>query len=165
MKYICQCCGEEKEDWPAIAYLAPYPYFNLSDDEVANSELSADLCIIRYSDETCYFIRAVLVQEVNENCQDLEYGVWVSLSEKSYNEYAENYHNEEFESGFFGWLSNNLPDYSFEEPIPTDVIVNNKIGRPFVYPHESHNHPFVNDFYLGISKEEAEKRIDFILNQ
>lgn len=20
MKYICECCGEEKEDWPAIAY-------------------------------------------------------------------------------------------------------------------------------------------------
>lgn len=46
MKYICQCCGEEKEDWPAIAYSVPYPYFNLSDDEVANSELSADCRII-----------------------------------------------------------------------------------------------------------------------
>jgi len=23
-KYICQCCGEEKEDWPALAYNAPY---------------------------------------------------------------------------------------------------------------------------------------------
>lgn len=165
MKYICQCCGEEKEEWPAIAYSAPQFYHNLSDIELENSELSPDLCIIRYSDESFYFIRAVLVQQVHESCQDLEYGVWVSLSEKSYNEYVENYHNEEFEIGYFGWLSNNLPDYSFEESIPTDIIVNNKIGRPFIYPHESHDHPFVKDFYDGISKEEAEKRIDSVLNR
>ncbi|PTT73214.1 MULTISPECIES: DUF2199 domain-containing protein [unclassified Chryseobacterium] len=164
-KYICQCCGEEKEDWPAIAYAAPYPYFQLSEEEIKNSELTSDWCIINYPDETCYFIRAVLVQKVNEGCQDLEYGVWVSLSEKSFNEYVENYDNKEFESGYFGWLSNYLPDYEFENSIPTDVIVDNKTGRPFVYPHESHEHTFVKDFHEGISKKEAEKRINFVLNR
>lgn len=165
MKYICKCCGEEKEDWPAIAYSAPYPYFQLSDEELENSELTSDLCIIRYSDEICYFIRAVLVQGVNENCQDLEYGIWVSLSEKNYNEYVDNYDDKEFEKKCFGWLSNYLPDYDFNETIPTDVFVNNKIGRPFVYPHKSCEHPFVRDFYSGISKTEAEKRINLILNR
>lgn len=165
MKYICQCCGEEKEDWPAIAYSSPSPYFNLSDEELENSELTSDFCIIKYSDETSYFIRAVLVQEVNESCQDLEYGVWVSLSEKSFNEYVENYDNKDFEGGYFGWLSNYLPDYEFENSIPTDVFVNNKIGRPFIYPHESHDHPFVKDFYTGISEKEAERRINKVLNK
>lgn len=165
MKYICSCCGEEKEDWPAIAYSAPYPYFSLSEEEIKNSELSSDVCIIRYSDETCYFIRAVMIQEVNETCQDLEYGVWVSLSEKSFNEYVENYYNEEFESGYFGWLANYLPDYEFENAIPTDVVVDNKIGRPFIYPHESHDHLFVKDFYQGISKQEAERRIELVLKK
>ena len=164
-KYICLCCGEEKEDWSAIAYSAPYPYFQLSEEELKNSELTPDLCVIRYPDETCYFVRAVLIQEVNESCQDLEYGIWVSLSEKSFNEYVENYDNEEFEGGYFGWLSNYFPDYEFNESSPTDVIVDNKIGRPFVYLHESHEHPFVKDFYSGISKEEAERRIDVILNR
>lgn len=165
MKYICQCCSEEKEDWPAIAYPTPYPYFQLSEEELKNSELTSDVCIIRYSDETCYFIRAVMVQEVNENCQDLEYGIWVSLSEKNFKEYVDNYENEEFESRYFGWLASYFSDYKFNESIPTDVFVNNKIGRPFVYPHESYEHPFVNDFYHGISKEEAERRIDIVLNR
>lgn len=164
MKYICQCCGEEKEDWPAIAYSAPYPYFQLSEEELENSELTSDLCIIKYSDETCYFIRTVLVQEVNDSCQDLEYGIWVSLSEKSFNEYVENYDNKDFEGGYFGWLSNYLPDYEFKESIPTDVFVNNTIGRPFIHPHESFDHSFVHDFYSGIEKEEAERRIDIVLN-
>ncbi|WP_027380592.1 DUF2199 domain-containing protein [Chryseobacterium daeguense] len=164
-KYICQCCGEEKEDWPAIAYSAPYPYSHLSDEEVENSELTSDLCIIRYSDETCYFIRAVLVQEVNDSCQNLEYGIWVSLSEKSFNEYVENYNNKDFEEGYFGWLANYFPHYEFDECIPTNVIVDNSIGRPFVYPHDSFEHSFVKDFYSGISKEEAEARINSVLNK
>jgi len=165
MKYICPCCGEEKEDRPAIAYSAPYPYFSLSDEELEDSELSSDLCVIRYSDETCYFIRAVLVQKVNNDCQDLEYGVWVSLSEKSFENYVENYDDKAFDGGYFGWLANYLPDYEFSNSIPTDVVVNNKIGRPFIYPHESHEHPFVQDFYQGISKEEAERRVDFVLGR
>lgn len=164
-KYICSCCGEEKEDWPSIAYSAPYPYFVLSEEELENAELSSDLCILRYSDETCYFIRAVLVQEVNNNCQDLEYGVWVSLSQKSFENYVANYDNKEFKGGYFGWLSNYLPDYEMCNAIPTDVIVDNKIGRPFVYPHESHDHPFVKDYYQGISKEEAERRVNSVLNK
>lgn len=165
MKYICECCGEEKEDSPAIVYNSPFPYIDLPDEELENTELTSDLCVIKYSDETCYFIRVVLVQEVNDSCQNLEYGAWVSLSEKSFNEYVENYNNKEFEGGCFGWLANYLPDYEFDQPIPTDVYINNKIGRPFIYPHESHEHPFVNDFYKGITKQEAEKRIDKVLNR
>ncbi|KMQ64358.1 hypothetical protein ACM46_08685 [Chryseobacterium angstadtii] len=162
MKYICECCGEEKEDWPAIAYNAPLFYHQLSEEELKNAELTSDLCTVQYSEHIHYFIRAVMVQEVAESCQDLEYGIWVSLSEKSFNEYVENYDNEEFETGYFGWLSNFLPDY-IEEHIPMNVIVNNKVGRPFIYPHQDFDHPFVHDFYNGITLGEAEKRINRIL--
>lgn len=91
--------------------------------------------------------------------------VWVSLSEKSFENYVENYDDKAFDGGYFGWLANYLPDYEFSNSIPTDVVVNNKIGRPFIYPHESHEHPFVQDFYQGISKEEAERRVDFVLGR
>ncbi|MDF2933322.1 MAG: hypothetical protein K0R36_2653 [Chryseobacterium sp.] len=73
MTYICECCGEEKEDWPAIAYNSPSPYMNLSNKEEKNSELGSDFCIIRYDDENCYFIRTVLIQNVIDSCQNLEY--------------------------------------------------------------------------------------------
>lgn len=163
MKYICECCGEEKKDWPAIAYNAPIFYHDLTEEEIENAELTSDLCIIKDTEYTHRFIRAVMVQEVADSCQDLEYGIWVSLSEKSFDEYVENYDNKEFEAEYFGWLSNYLPDYDFEESIPTTVVVNNNVGRPFVFPHQSHDHPFVHDFYNGISLEEAEKRMNMIL--
>ncbi|WP_223558936.1 DUF2199 domain-containing protein [Chryseobacterium lathyri] len=165
MKYICECCGEEREDWPAIAYNAPVFYSDLNEEDAGNSELTSDLCIIENQEYTYLFIRTVMVQEVSDSCQDLEYGIWVSLSEKSFNEYVENYNNKAFEAEYFGWLSTYLPDYDFEESIPTTVVVNNNIGRPFVFPHQSYEHPFVHDFYNGITKIEAEKRINRILNK
>ncbi|UTX50335.1 DUF2199 domain-containing protein [Chryseobacterium sp. MA9] len=164
-RYICQCCGEEKEDWPAIAYNAPCFYYNLSKEELKNAELSSDLCVVKEEEDTYKFIRTVLVQEVTDDCRDLDYGIWVSLSEKSFCEYVENYDNKDFEAEYFGWLSTDLPDYEFEESVPTTVVVNNSIGRPFVYPHQSYDHPFVHDFYNGIAKEEAEKRINRVLNK
>lgn len=164
MKYICECCGEEKDEWPAIAYNSPSPYMDLSKEEEKNSELGSDLCIIRYDDETCYFIRAVLVQNVIDSCQNLEYGVWVSLSEKSYNEYVENYDNKDFTAVYFGWLSNYLPDYDYDS-IPTNVEVDNSLGRPLILPHSSHDDSFVKDCYDGISKEEAQRRINKVLNR
>jgi hypothetical protein len=33
-------------------------------------------------------------------------------------------------------------------------------GRPEVFPHEDFDHPFVKDYYNGISKKEAENRIN-----
>jgi hypothetical protein len=34
MKYICECCGEEKENWPVLVYNTPYFYYYLSDEEL-----------------------------------------------------------------------------------------------------------------------------------
>jgi len=35
--------------------------------------------------------------------------------------------------------------------------------RPELFPHESFNHPFVKDYYTGITKVEAERRISEML--
>ena len=35
--------------------------------------------------------------------------------------------------------------------------------RPELFPHQSFEHPFVKDYYSGISKKEAEKRISEML--
>lgn len=164
MKYICSCCGEEKEEWPAIAYDSPSLYTDLSDEEKKNSELTSDFCIIIHDSETFYFIRTVLIQNVIDGCQNLEYGVWVSLSEKSFNEYVDNYDNKEFTAVYFGWLANYLPDYDYDS-IPTNVEVDNSLGRPLVLPHSSHDDRFVRDCYDGIPEEEAERRINLILNK
>ncbi len=165
IKYICDCCGKEHESWPAITYNAPNSYSNLSSEEKEEiAVIDQDFCVIKYADDHIdRFIRVVFIQKVNDHCENLEYGFWVSLSETSFKDYLENFDNENHETQYFGWLSNYIPQYEFSNSIPTTVVTKSGNDRPEIFPHNDFDHPFVKDFYNGITKEEAEKRIREIL--
>jgi hypothetical protein len=165
IKYTCSNCGKVHEEWPALAYISPTNYEVLSEmDKQSKADLSSDLCSIRYSEETNNFIRATLSLKVIDHCEDLEYGLWVSLSDKSFKDYKDNFSNENYETKYFGWLSNDLPDYVFNESIPTTVFTRTGNKRPEIIPHQDYKHPFVDDYYNGITKAEAERRIEAMLN-
>ena len=137
-----------------------YPSDN---DKKELGDLESDFCVINHPGRTDRFIRCTLTQKVIDHCENLEYGLWVSLSEKSFQDYADNYNNENHETIYFGWLSNNLPDYNFDKSIPTNVI--NKTGnqRPEIVPHKDFDHAFVYDYFNGITKAKAEQRIKNML--
>src|SRR5688500_5069846 len=123
VKYICSHCGQEHDDWPALAYSSPTHYNDLTEEEKNTiAELSSDFCVIRYPDQTDRFIRCTMTIKVNDYCEDLQYGLWVSLSEKSFKDYQTHYTNEQHEASYFGWLSNQLPGYENTTSIPTDVV-------------------------------------------
>jgi hypothetical protein len=161
-RYTCSCCGKAHEEWPALTYISPTNYNNLSEEDKATiGELDTDFCIIRYSDHTARFIRCTLTQKVIDHCEDLEYGLWVSLSEKSFQDYSANFLNENHLTQYFGWLSSDLPDYDFTQAsIPTTVLTRSGNSRPQIIPHKEFDHPFVKDYYLGITKNDAERRIN-----
>jgi hypothetical protein len=165
IKFTCSCCGKEHEEWPALTYISPTNYSNLSEEDKHRiGEIDADFCTIKHTDQTDRFIRCTLTQKVIDHCEDLEYGLWVSLSEKSFTNYLENFENEQHETMYFGWLSNNLPEYDFSEGgIPTTVFTRAGNSRPEIVPHEDFDHPFVSDYYNGITKQEAERRIHEML--
>ncbi len=160
-KYTCSGCGLIHDDWPALAFNSPGNYDQLSgQDKQTIAELNTDFCSIRYAEQTDRFIHCTLSQKVIGHCETLEYGLWVSLSEKSFLDYSENFHNEDHETSYFGWLCNDLPDYDFSGgSIPTTVVTKPGNQRPEIIPHRDFNHPFVRDYYLGIGKSEAERRI------
>ncbi|NTS44016.1 DUF2199 domain-containing protein [Flavisolibacter sp. BT320] len=165
MKYTCETCGKEHESWPAIGFDAPYHYYCLNDEEKdAIAELSSDFCTIRYEDQTDHFIRAVLFQKVNGHCEHLHYGVWVSLSEKSFQDYKDNFQNDSHEATYFGYLGSWLPGYNDTTSIKTNVELLPGGNRPEVIPHnDQEEHPFVADYYNGVPLKEAEKRIKLAL--
>lgn len=84
--YTCTSCGEKHEDMPALCFATPDPYNQLSEEEriAYQAECDSDFCIIRYPDQTDRFIRAVLLIPIIGHEETLEYGVWVSVSEKSF---------------------------------------------------------------------------------
>ena len=163
--YLCSCCGLEHHDWPAIAYNEPEHYTELTDEEKAEiATLSSDFCVIHYPDQTSYFARCVLFQDVTDYNEKLDYGIWVSLSEKSFTEYKENFDNADFEKVYFGWICNDLLGYDTTTSIPSSVYTQKGNSRPEVVPHQDFDHPFVRDYYSGISLAEAHDRIDKTIN-
>ncbi len=114
------------------------------------ANLDSDFCEICWDDQTDRFIRTVLVIPVVEFELDLEYGLWVSVSEKSFQEYDMNFDNTHYESGFFGWTCNKIEGYEDTLQIPTDVIINPGTQRPQLKLHSNHEHQLVTDFLNGM---------------
>ena len=149
------------EGWPAIAFTTPDSYDTMSEENRKKyvKELNDDFCVIEYEDQTDRFIRCVLYQKVIDHCHDLHYGVWASLSEKSFSDYKAHYDSLDYEATYFGYLCSQLPEYENIDSIKTNVVY---IGehRPEVIPHtDQMDIPFVKDYYEGITKAEAERRI------
>lgn len=159
-QFTCSTCGKTHAAWPAIAFDSPDNYHQLSDaDKATIATISSDFCTITHGDQTDRFIRVTLTQPVNDHCEDLDYGLWVSLSEKSFGDYSDNYNNPDYEAQYFGWLCSSIPGYEFPDSIPTTVRTRSGNQRPAIFPHKNFDHPFVRDFYNGIPKEEAERRV------
>jgi hypothetical protein len=168
MLYNCSICGETHEDWPAITFNAPEYYYQLSEvDKIKYvSGLNDDSCILKYEDQTDFFIRAVLFQKVNDHCCDLQYGIWVSLSEENFMNYQRNFFSDIQGGTYFGFLCTRLPGYDTTLSIKTYVVLQNDRKRPEVIPHQDQmENAFVKDYYEGISKEEAERIITDCLNK
>ncbi|MCW3106161.1 MAG: hypothetical protein JWQ09_667 [Segetibacter sp.] len=155
MTYTCSSCGKQHEGLAAIAFDTP----SLSDEDKEKiTELTSDFCVIQHEDQTDRYIRAVLFQKVIDHCEDLQYGIWVSLSEKSFNDYKANFHNNDHEAIYFGFLCNWITGYESTLSLHTNVELSKGGSRPQVIPHES-DHLFLKDYYNGISIEEAQRRI------
>jgi hypothetical protein len=144
-----------------LAFKAPANYSFLTDlEKTEQGKLDSDFCEIHYTDQIDRYIRGRLVQKLNDACECLEYGLWVSLSEKSYLDYQENYNNINHKTSYFGWLCSNIEEYGNTSSIPCDVVTSSGNDRPEIFPHDDFDHDFVRDYYGGISKLEAQKRIN-----
>lgn len=166
IKYTCSCCGQDHYEWPALTFKSPDNYNTLPQkDKNKIAVIDNDFCVITHSDQTDRFIRCTLIQKVIGHCQDLEYGLWVSVSEESFNNYSDNYKNENHVATYFGWLSNDISEYEFKESIPTTIFTQTGNRRPEIVPHKDFDHPFVKDYYSEIPKAEAERRIIAMLDR
>jgi hypothetical protein len=159
-KLKCSKCGNVHSEWPALTFKSPSNYDLLSlQSKQKLGELDSDFCQINYEDQVDRFIRVTLTQKVNGTCENLDYGLWVSLSEKSFLDYKENFNNENHETQYFGYLCSNISEYENTMSIPCDVITKKGNTRPEIFPHKDFNNHFVKDYYTGISKSEALTRI------
>jgi hypothetical protein len=158
--YRCSRCEKVHEGLPAIAYDAPLPYCELSeDDRVNNAVLTDDLCGINGEQ---WFVRAVLEVPVIGHREKLEWGVWGSLSEENFRRYRETFDdNDQSRIGpMFSWFSSRLPGYPNTLNLRCRVLPRDERQRPLIKFHPDDDHALVLDVRNGISLERA---IEFVV--
>jgi hypothetical protein len=112
VRWRCSRCGEEHEGLP-LDWAFDKPAF-WEGPRADGDELTEDTCVwTDDADERAYFVRGVLMLPVRDTGQVFGYGVWSSLSERSYTRFLERWDDEdrEHEPPYFGYLSNSLPGY------------------------------------------------------
>ena len=103
--FKCRSCGEVHEGSPSFAFPAPDPYVSLSEEEKASmATLDSDICTITHDEGTDLFIRAVLEIPIHGATDPFLWGLWVSVSQKSFERYLETYNDPVEGDGFFGWV-------------------------------------------------------------
>jgi hypothetical protein len=163
--FKCSCCGRIHEGSPSYAFKAPDQYACLSDEQkVSMGRIGSDLCTITDGEHTDYFVRAVLEVPIHGVTDPFTWGVWSSLSEKSFRRYVETYDTPVEGDGFFGWVCNRIPWYPEHGSLATDVVVQLNGQRPRLILHHgsSNDHPLIIDQREGITIAKAQEIAEYL---
>jgi hypothetical protein len=166
MEYICKTCGQSHDASEiSLAAAAPVQWLLLTEEERAESELTDDLCVIQAEGRTSFYMRACLDVQILETDNPIFWGVWVSLSEKSFREMGEHWEDRERTKlgPYFGWLCTKIPEY------PDTVFMKTKVHqravglRPLV-ELETTEHPLSVDQKNGIDAARLQDIIAKVLH-
>lgn len=165
LKYRCSVC-HSFHDGPPLSYGAdaPHHFYQVAPEEREQRvHLSSDQCII---DNEFFFVRSCLEIPILESAEALVWGVWVSLSEKSFDRMNELWTNSgrESELPYFGWLSTEIPSYPSTLNLKTQVHTQPVGERPLIELEPS-DHPLAIDQRDGISMARVQEIAELLLHR
>jgi hypothetical protein len=159
-QWTCVVCGTVHEGLPLDWGFDQPWYWNPERDE-AEGFLNSDLCFIKSSPEGGdRFVRGLIEIPILDGTTDEEeyfgLGVWVSLSERNFRWYVENFEAGAEDQGepWFGWLSNKVPVYPDTLSLKTDVHLRGEGLRPAIVVQPT-DHPLAVDQHGGITLTRA----------
>ncbi|MCZ7606013.1 MAG: DUF2199 domain-containing protein [Planctomycetota bacterium] len=152
-RWKCATCGQWHEDLPlCFGAEAPAQWSIITDEEKTNSELLQSLCVIRARGETSFYVRGHVEIPILDHDEPFVWGVWVSLSEKSFQRVIELWDvaGRETEPPFFGWLCTAIPVYPDTMYLKTSVqtMPSDSVPRITVEPTD---HPLAVDQHHGVT--------------
>ncbi len=147
--FTCSICGKTHIGLPDLAFDTPHYYAALPEEEKSRSaQLTTDSCVI---DNRDFFVRGVLEIPLQERKDRFAYGVWVTLSKTNFASYLElSESSDPGQTGYFGWLSNQLPGYPDTLNLKTHVHLRPYPQRPSI-ELEPTDHPLAVEQQQGIS--------------
>jgi hypothetical protein len=166
MDFTCRTCGK-LHDAEEISFGAdaPVQWALISDLERAKSELGGEQCVIEADSETRFFVRACLEVPIQGAARTFTWGVWVSLSEKSFQEMSEHWEDplRTRLGPYFGWLCTKIPEYPDSMFLKTMVHQRGVGERPVVELEES-DHPLSVDQRNGVDPARMQDIISKVLH-
>ncbi len=161
--FKCATCDELHEGSPSFAFRAPDPYLEQPKEVQEAGKLGSDLCKYADEDGMHYFIRVCLEVPIHGVTDPFLWGVWVSLSEKSFNRYVETYDAPDTRDEYFGWFCNYVPCYENTFALKTTVHPRAGNDRPYI-KLEKTDHPLSIDFHEGISIQRAQELAERVMH-
>jgi len=164
LSWTCTTCGEEHEGLPLdLALDAPWHW---DGPQAEGDRISADLCVWTDDEgDRTYFIRGVLHIPILDADDTFRYGVWSSLSERSFERVGDLWDDPArvHEDPYFGWFSNRLTGYPDTLNLPLDVVTTELDLRPAFVLHDG-EHPLVREQRDGIRLERVRELVELHLH-
>jgi len=160
-RWTCGCCGKQFDSLPLDwACKAPDHWFQISEEERAKGKLDSDVCRI---DGVGIFVRGCLEIPIQGTGEKFIYGVWVSVSQESFERIVELWTAEDVgdEPPFFGWLCNQVPGYPPTLELKTNLHLRSNNLRPSI-ELEPTDHPLAVEQREGTTMARVE---EFVASQ
>jgi hypothetical protein len=152
MRFKCTYCDEWHKGVPGYAAEAPLYYYSIpAAERAARCLLDSDTCVV---DQKYFYVRGCLEIPVRGEPDPLIWGVWVSLSKASFDQFVGCFDaaKQSHIGPFFGWLSAELPLYPSTEHLKTRVQLRDNGVRPYI-ELEPTEHPLAVEQRNGITAE------------
>jgi hypothetical protein len=166
MEFTCRTCGQT-HDVAEISFGADAPVqWNLiSDEERAKSELSPEVCVIEADGQRHFFVRACLDIPIAGTDRAFTWGVWVSLSEKSFLEMSVHWEDPSRTSlgPYFGWLCTKILEYPDTVFLKT-MVHQRAVGQRPTVKLEKTDHLLSVDHHNGIDPARMQQIISTLLH-
>jgi len=165
MKYVwtCRCCGKQYDTLPlSYALPAPDPWLAIPETEHGDrGQISSDTCAI---DGSKFYVRGCLEIPIADCPDRFVWGVWVSVSEKSFDRIGELWDVElrDKEPPFFGWLCNDISIYPRTLKLKTHLHLRNGGMRPFI-ELEPTDHPLAVEQRNGMTLQRVKEIASLVL--
>jgi hypothetical protein len=162
--FTCHVCGQHHDELPMdFAAEAPAAYCSVPVEERdRRCTLTSDLCVI---DGREFFIRGCLEVPVVDGSRPFVWGVWTSLSERSFKRVWDIWDlpGQEAEPPFFGWLCTSLPLYPNTLLLKTHVHTQS-IGRRPLVELEPTDHPLAVEQRCGITMDRVRQIVGQLMH-
>lgn len=166
MRFTCSSCGKEHElDEISFGADRPLQWDSLTLNEKRNSTLGDEQCIINNSQGRSYYVRACLDIPIQNTGKIFSWGVWTSLSDKSFLDISEHWDNPDriHLRPYFGWLCTRIPHYPDTMFLKT-MVHNRPLGQRPTVLLEPTDHPLSLHQRNGIPADELQQIITTLLH-